>query len=133
MSLYTLCPPPPHPLPETFLLFMIGPDDMFLEIFFFFFGHCISPPLLRPGHRLFLVSITYWDLSISVRLFATLFKWFLHLCICVLLEGKARASHRLCIDQMLSQGLMKKQIELEWLLLCVSHYMPGTPLRTLNV
>ena len=37
MSLYTLCPPPPHPLPETFLLFMIGPDDMFLEIFFFFF------------------------------------------------------------------------------------------------
>lgn len=129
MSLYTLCPPPPHPLPETFLLFMIGPDDMFLD---FFFG-TLRLSTLTQARSQALPSLHNLLGFISVRLFAILFKWFLHSCICVLLEGKARASHRLCIDQMLSQGLMKKQIELEWLLLCVSHYMPGTPLRTLNV
>lgn len=112
----------PHPLPETFLLFMIGPDDMFLD--FFWDTACLST--LTQARSQALPSLHNLLGFISVRLFAILFKWFLHSCICVLLEGKARARIGFASTVMLSQGLNEKQIELEWLLLCVSHYMPGT-------
>lgn len=129
------CPPALISFPKhSCSFFIIGPGDMFLEIFLL---------LLLTLHPSTLTQARSWALPsfhnllgfISVRIFATLFKWFSHLCIC---DQKTkvcvpRPLHSLGIYQMLSQDLMKEQLELEWLSLYVRHYMPGTPLRTLNV
>ena len=61
---------------------------MFLEMGFFFFFWTLHTYTLTQARSRALPSFHNLLGFISVRLFATLFKWFSHLCICVLLEGK---------------------------------------------
>lgn len=83
--LHPLIPFPKH----SCCFFMSGPGDMFLEmVFFFFFFWTLHPYTLTQARSWALPSFHNLLGFISVRLFATLFKWFSHLCICVLLEGK---------------------------------------------